>query len=426
MPPQSPLEWEPRLVSKTRLQERVLELGEYGATPSGGVTRLAFSDADRAAVNQVSEWLKPTGYRPHLDSAGNTTWRAPGASGESVLVGSHLDSVPEGGRFDGAAGVIAAVEVVQVLHDLKINPPTPIEIVAFAGEEGSRFDGGLMGSMAATGKLDDSLLASRDANGVSLETAMRSFGVKRPSLASAKWERGTHTAYFELHVEQASALEAAQLPVGIVTGIAAINQLTIRIEGTAGHAGATPMEHRRDPLVAAAHMVQFVERLALSSGGRVRATVGELRVTPGASNVIPGSATFTVDLRSLEADELKEAARAVTRELAAVCRERGLTHGAARTLTTTPVMLEDRLVSSLAELAEREGIPHMRMPSGAAHDAMLMQEHCGAAMVFVRSEGGHSHCKEEHTEALDLAAGTELLLLAVADAAGVSRGALRN
>ncbi|MFA7460929.1 MAG: Zn-dependent hydrolase [Trueperaceae bacterium] len=409
------------LVDEARLWQRIESLARFGATPAGGVTRLALSAEDRAAASEVGRWLEPLGFAHRLDSAGNHFWRYSNGSQEAaVLVGSHLDSVPSGGRFDGAAGVVAAAEVAQVLvtsgHELR----RPIEVVSFANEEGVRFPGGLTGSQAVAGRFtNDDLLDATDGEGLSLREALAAFGVANPSLLAARRAPESVHAYFELHVEQGGVLEQAGAAVGLVSGITGLLQARFELTGRAGHAGATPMEGRRDPMAGAAQVVRRVEELARSSAGLVRGTVGWLRASPGADNVIPDRVTFSVDLRSVDSGALAAAAQALWDAVEATSSERDLAWRVISQQHTQPVKLSEALLTELQIVAVASGQEHLTLPSGAGHDAMIMQSAWPTAMVFVRSRDGLSHCPEEYSAPADLAAGARLLLAGVARAVGV-------
>ena len=408
-------------VDEARLWRRIESLARFGATPAGGVTRLALSEEDRAAANEVGRWLEPLGFEHRLDSAGNHFWRYSNGSREpSVLLGSHLDSVPNGGRFDGAAGVVVAAEVAQVLVESGQELRRPIEVVSFANEEGVRFPGGLMGSQAVTGRFDDeALLDVADREGVSLRQALTASGVANPSLLAARRDPETVHAYYELHIEQGGVLEQADVAVGLVSGITGLFQARIELTGRSGHAGATPMAGRRDPMAGAAQVVRRVEEIARSASGTVRGTVGWLQARPGADNVIPDSVTFSVDLRSVDADVLEGAVKTFFTAVDAISNERALGWRVLAQQHTQPVMLDEGLRAGLDRAALTSGQDLLTLPSGGGHDAMIMQGAWPTAMVFVRSQDGLSHCPEEYSSPADLAAGAQVMLMGVAQAVGV-------
>ena len=411
-------------VDEARLWQRIESLARFGATPAGGVTRLALSEEDRAAANEVGRWLEPLGFEHRPDSAGNHFWRYSNGSREpAVLLGSHLDSVPNGGRFDGTAGVVAAAEVAQVLAESGQELRRPIEVVSFANEEGVRFAGGLMGSQAVAGRFgDEALLDVTDREGVSLREALTSAGVSNPSLLAARRAPETVHAYYELHIEQGGVLEQAHVAVGLVSGITGLVQARIELTGRSGHAGATPMEGRRDPMAGAAQVVQRVEEIARASSGSVRGTVGWLQASPGADNVIPDSVTFSVDLRSVDGEALEEAVQTLFAAVDAISKERALGWRVLARQHTQPVNLDEGLRAEMERSARASGRDVLTLPSGGGHDAMIMQSTWPTAMVFVRSQDGLSHCPEEYSSPADLAAGAQVMLMAVAQAVGVDLG----
>lgn len=412
------MKWMGRLrrlrVNSQRIWNRIEDLGQIGLAPEGGVTRLAFSKEDRRATDKMIEWMKEVGLEVRTDAIGNLFARRKGRTdGPPVLVGSHLDSVPNGGKFDGAAGVIAALEVVQVLEEERVETELPIEVVSFVNEEGSRYAGGLMGSMAVAGLLAENITQIKDKQGITLGEALKAYGAQPEKLAEAKRNQGDFTAYFELHIEQATLLEQNNLACGIVTGIAGPHQLTVRIKGRSGHAGATPMNMRKDPMVVAGMIIQEVERSAMETGETTRGTVGYIRAYPGAVNVIPEQVEFSLDYRDIDLEQRERAVERIKRYIHQLCHQRGLTYEIETDLDTPPTLMDEHLIRILEASAGEQRIPVMKLPSGAAHDAMIMQRLCPSAMIFVRSQDGLSHCPEEFTSQEDLEQGAQLLLHAV-------------
>lgn len=269
-----------------------------------------------------------------------------------MLMGSHVDSVPNGGRFDGAAGVVAAAEVAQVLVQSGVELCRQVEVFAFANEESVRYAGGLMGRQALAGKfVDDSLLDSCDSAGVSLRSALADFGVAEPSLVAARRDAASVAAYFDLHVEQGGVLEEAGAPVGLVSGITGLYQARLELRGRSGHAGAKPMQGRRDPMMGFAQVAQKVEAVARASAGAVRGTVGWVSASPGAENVIPDSVRFSIDVRSVDGGALNEALQEVFSELKRVCGERDLSYEVLSEQHTEPEILDPSLRSQLEAMA---------------------------------------------------------------------------
>lgn len=402
-------------INGRRVWKRIEELGRIGATEEGGVSRLAFSQEDRQATELVIEWMQAAGLQVRRDAAGNVFGRRPGEeAGPLVMVGSHLDSVASGGRFDGVLGVILALECLQVLEENGCKTRLPIEMAVFAGEEGSRFPGCLLGSMAVTGLLPpDYPYQVRDAQGILLADALRQAGLEPERFGEAKRRGEDIKVFLEAHIEQAPVLEQAGKPVGIVSAIAGPHQYHVTIRGRSGHAGATPMQGRADPMVAAAQVIQKVEELALTSKAGTRGTVGFLQAFPGGHNVIPAQVDFTIDWRGISEDERDAIAQETLDYLAQICKERGLTWTAEVTAHTAPVQIQPQVLEVLQTTAQRLGLDYHVLPSWAAHDAMIMSQICPVGMIFVRSQGGLSHCPEEFSTLEDIILGGDLLLNAL-------------
>lgn len=406
-------------INSERFLSRLEELSRIGQTASGGVTRLAYTPEDRQANDLVLRWMKEAGLAVRMDAAGNTFGRLDGMEEDAVvLTGSHLDTVREGGRYDGAAGVVAALETLTVMIENGVRPRRTVEMAVFRGEEGSRFPTGLMGSLALTGKLSaDYPDRVRDAAGVSLATAMTEFGARPAEFAAARNEEPIR-AFLELHIEQAGVLESAGRPVGIVTGIAGPQMLHLTLRGRSGHAGAMPMAGRRDPMLAAGQIIQAVEKTAMAAGPTTRGTVGYLKPYPGGANVIAGEVEMTMDYRDIDVAARQKAVDAIKAEVAAVSRERGIEYSLKTIMDVPPTPVDGKVLARLRECARREGIDALELPSGAGHDAMVIATVGPMGMIFVRSRDGLSHCPEEYSSPEDLALGTQLLLAAIAELAG--------
>ncbi|ADU31981.1 M20 family metallo-hydrolase [Evansella cellulosilytica] len=399
-------------INTKRVWERIHQLSCIGATKHGGVSRFAFSLEDRQATDLVIKWMKEANLHVTSDSLGNVYGRRKGKrEGPPVLAGSHLDTVPNGGKFDGVAGVIAALEVLQVFEENDIITDLPIEMVIFVNEEGSRFAGGLMGSMGIAGRLDNSIVDSLiDNEGVILRDAMKSFGAKPDEIHEAVRTKGDYTAFFELHIEQGEVLESQDIPVGIVNGIAGPYQMKVSIYGRSGHAGATPMGLRKDPMVAAGMVIQEVERSALEEGKTIRGTVGFIKAYPGGHNVIPEKVEFTLDYRDINPQNRIKAVNRIKDYIDDICENRSLKYDIITTQNTQPILLNENIVSLMESSAHEYNIPAFIMPSGAAHDAMNLHALCPTGMIFIRSKNGLSHCPEEYSTEEDVALGTKLLL----------------
>ena len=409
-------------VNGDRLWASLMELAQIGATAKGGVCRLAASDLDAEARRLFIRWCEEAGCTVTVDRIGNIFARRAGNNPDlpPVMAGSHLDTQPTGGRFDGAYGVMAGLEVVRSLNDLGYGTEAPVEIVAWTNEEGSRFSPAMVGSGAFTGvfKLDEAL-ATRDNNAPDLtlggELERIGFAGKAPV-----GERPV-AAYFEAHIEQGPILEAAGLPVGIVTGAQGQRWYEITVTGQEAHAGPTPMPRRRDALVGAARMIDAVNQIGHAHAPNACATVGFVQVAPNSRNTIPGRVFFTVDFRHPDDAVLT----AMDQELRAACAEAAATQTLEAEVKEfwyfPPIPFAPALVRRVREAAQAQGYAHQDIISGAGHDAVYMARVAPTAMIFVPCVGGISHNEIEDAKPDDLTAGCNVLLnalLETADATG--------
>jgi hydantoinase/carbamoylase family amidase len=400
-----------------RLERWVAELGEIGATPGGGVTRTAWSPELAAAGSWLIDRLAEIGVPAEVDAAGNVLGRWDAAQhGPAVLVGSHLDTVPDGGRYDGAFGVLAALEMVYRLRERGFTPRRPVWLVAFNDEEGTRFDTSMFGSHAFVGEDLTAELSRADAEGTRLDEAMRAAGADPAALPGAA-RVGEVGHYLELHIEQGPRLERLGLPVAVVSEIVGMRGYVITLRGVANHAGTTPMDARHDALAGAARVV-----LALREAVRARpgmtVNVGRIAVEPGGANVIPGVAMFSIDIRSPEIDGSERADVLVRRVIEEACAAEGLTADIDATFLHQATPLDADLRALLARHVERAGVAVTEMPSGAGHDAMVLARYVPSAMVFVPSRGGVSHAPDEFTPPTHYEPGVTILTDAVAELAG--------
>ncbi|WP_033012653.1 hydantoinase/carbamoylase family amidase [Geobacillus kaustophilus] len=398
------------MIQGERLWQRLMELGEVGKQPSGGVTRLSFTAEERRAKDLVASYMREAGLFVYEDAAGNLIGRKEGTNPDAtvVLVGSHLDSVYNGGCFDGPLGVLAGVEVVQTMNEHGVVTHHPIEVVAFTDEEGARFRFGMIGSRAMAGTLPPEALECRDAEGISLAEAMKQAGLDPDRLPQAARKPGTVKAYVELHIEQGRVLEETGLPVGIVTGIAGLIWVKFTIEGKAEHAGATPMSLRRDPMAAAAQIIAIIEEEARRTGTTV-GTVGQLHVYPGGINVIPERVEFVLDLRDLKADVRDQVWNAIAARAETIAKERNVRLTTERLQEMPPVLCSDEVKRAAEAACQKLGYPSFWLPSGAAHDSVQLAPICPIGMIFVRSQDGVSHSPAEWSTKEDCAAGAEVL-----------------
>ncbi|MDE3188514.1 MAG: allantoate amidohydrolase [Acidobacteriota bacterium] len=368
----------------------------------GRITRRYLTPPMRSVHAHLRARMEAMGMRVSVDAAGNLrgVWQPLHASGRRLLMGSHVDTVPDAGAFDGVLGVALALEMVAVAQELAL--PLAIEVIAFSEEEGVRFAVPFIGSRAVAGRIETALLALNDAEGITLETAIRDFGLDPGQMEEAVAGEGA-LAFVEFHIEQGPVLEAEGLSLAAVTGIVGQTRLSVEFTGQANHAGTTPMHLRRDALAAAAEWITAVETLALHTEGLV-ATVGKISVAPNAGNVIPGTALVSIDVRHLHDSVRKEVVDALLAQAEAIAARRGLTLQCTRQVDQPAAPMDERLTAFLAEAIEAAGLPVKRMPSGAGHDAMVMASRMPAAMLFLRSPRGISHhpaetVREEDVEA---------------------------
>ncbi len=398
--------------SGTRIADALRQLGEIGGGAGGEVTRLAFTPADRRAHELVGEWMRAAGLTVRTDSFGNTIGEQSSSGAPYLALGSHLDSVPNGGRYDGIVGVVGALEVARMLAATSATATHhPLRVVAFANEEGARFGEACLGSKAIAGLLtaaDADRLT--DANGVTLAAAMASVGFRADRMAEARWAEGEVAAFLELHIEQGRTLESEGVQVGLVDAIAGNTRLRCRIDGRADHSGATRMHERRDALAAASEIVLAVEGLANErERGTTVATVGRLDVFPNSITTIPGVARLTIDVRDVDSDRQREAARDAIRLAEAICARRQVELQVEVISDTSPSILPLWLRRIAHGVCEGSQITRRVLSSGAGHDAQILARIVPAGMVFVPSREGLSHVPEEWTSVDDIAAGIRVL-----------------
>lgn len=398
-------------IDPERLLGRLQELGRIGRTPEGALSRVALSDADKAARDAVVAWMEDAGMAVEVDAIGNIfgTWSGSTGVDETgpIMVGSHLDTVVDAGIYDGSLGVLAGLEVVEALRDAGVSPARPITVAAFTNEEGVRYTPDMMGSLVHAGGLAlEEALASVGTDGTALGEELKRIGYAGPLAPGTIRPR----AFIELHVEQGPVLEQEGLQIGVVEDLQGISWQSITIRGQANHAGTTPMRLRRDAGYAAARITTFLHDLAEASRGTTVATVGTIRFDPNVINVIPACAALTVDLRDADEARLHAAESALQAFLARLTAEVGVTMDTERLARFEPVRFDGALVSLIEEVAAERGLSARRMTSGAGHDAQMMARITRSAMIFVPSAGGISHSPGEHTSDEDLVAGADVLL----------------
>jgi allantoate deiminase len=406
------------VVDGGRLWNRLRELAEIGRHEEGGVARLSFTPEERAAKDLVASYMREAGLAVREDAVGNLFGRREGRDPDApaVLVGSHVDSVRNGGDFDGPLGVLGGIEVLQTMDEEGVETERPVEVVAFTDEEGARFSLGMIGSRALTGELSREDLRHEDQNGVSIAEAMREAGLDPATIGEAARSSDSLAAYLELHIEQGKVLEGEGLPVGIVTGIAGPVWLRLSLSGEAGHAGTTPMGARRDALAAAAEVVGIVEEEAAATGSTV-GTVGQIGARPGGINIIPGRVELSLDLRDID-EAARDGVEGRIRERAGeACGRRGIGLEFEEIQRLPPAPCSGEIRAAIAAACEGEGIRPYSLPSGAGHDGMHVAGLCPMGMIFVRSRDGISHNPREWSSPEDCEAGCKVLYSAVLDVA---------
>ncbi|MEV2279012.1 M20 family metallo-hydrolase [Nocardiopsis sp. NPDC049922] len=402
-------------VDADRLLSRIRDYGAMGRDETGGVTRPGFSEADRIARSRLAREAREAGLDASVDAAGNLLIRRRTSDGEPargpvLLLGSHLDTVVNGGTLDGAYGVLAALEVLQVLTETGTDTPFEVVVVAFANEEGALYPQPFWGSMALTGRLAELPAEPVDHQGRSLREPLALAGGDLSALGSAVWSPDSLVGYLELHIEQGPVLESGGQTIGVVDAITGRTVLDVEMRGEAGHAGTTPMPLRRDAMSAAARAVVATEELARERELCRVATVGRLEAHPNSPNTIAETVRFTADLRDSDPTRLREAETALRRELDGITAETGVRAEVRPAVRVEPVSTDPGLREAISAGADELGLPWTVLPSGAGHDAQVVADIAPVGMVFVPSTGGLSHVPTEHTDPQDLLAGADVLL----------------
>lgn len=404
------------MIKVERIRKDLETLAQFTATPGAGVTRMAFSPEERQAREYLQREMEAIGLEVYTDAVGNLFGRRAGKDPEApvVMIGSHIDSVKNGGPFDGAAGVVAALEIARALQDMGKETVHPIEVVVMTEEEGGRFGSGLFGSRAIVdGISQEELTGTFDEERISKAEAMKAFGLDPDKVREAVRKPGSVKAFLELHIEQGPVLESTGTKIGIVESIVGIRTFFVTIYGSADHAGTTPMNMRRDALVAASRVITAIDGIAREAGENTVGTVGSIQVKPGSNNVVPAEVRFSIDLRDGDNEVIERATAKIKQVLAEVCEAANLTYTWEEALSVPPVATEAKIIDIVAEAAQRKNISFRMMPSGAGHDAMVMARLAPVGLLFVPSRDGKSHCPEEWTDYEDIALGAELYLDAV-------------
>jgi allantoate deiminase len=400
-------------VNAKRIENDIEAINKFNSTPGHGISRATFTKEYMGTMDYIFNELRKIGADVKIMRGGNIRARLEGSikDAPSVMIGSHIDSVFQGGKFDGVVGTVTSLEVLRTISEKKIPHRNPIDFVVFVEEDGSRFSSVLLGSRIWAGKVkEEDISKIRDKEGISYIDAMNSSGLipEDNSILDGKKIK----SMIEPHIEQSLVLESKQLSVGIVETIAGIKQLEVTIEGISNHAGATPMNLRKDALCGVAGIILNVEKISSENGTSV-ATVGLVDVTPGKTNIIPGKVKFTLDIRDKDDATLNEITERIIKSIGSSCKNRSLSHSIKLVSYTKPVLLSKKVVEVLENSAKNQGIATMKMVSGAVHDSSVIAELTEVGMIFVPSKDGRSHCPEEFTYLKDIEIAANILLESV-------------
>ena len=404
------------MIDKQRLQENFFAMKKF-SLPGEGITRLAFSDEDWQARDFIMKKMQAANLAVREDAFGNIFGRRQGSNPAlpPVTLGSHIDSVPEGGNFDGVAGTLAALEVLTAMQEDDFLNEHPVEMIVFMAEESSRFGLATIGSKVMTGQIDAQKLKTlKDKQGTSLYDILKERGLEPDAIDSANFKERPKV-FLEMHIEQGKVLEAMKKKIGVVTGIAAPTRIKAILHGHADHSGATPMGLRHDGLCAAAEIILQVEQLAATTQKPCVGTVGIVQVSPNVMNVIPGDVELGIDLRSIYDDEKTALAKKVQQSIQNIAHKRDLIVEIIILADDRPVKLGNEIIDFLSDICEAEDIEYMQMPSGAGHDAMHMAQLCPTGMLFIPCKEGISHHKNEYATIEDIALGTQILYKAICE-----------
>jgi N-carbamoyl-L-amino-acid hydrolase len=401
-------------VQPDRLWGTLQKLGEFGKNPEGGVSRVGFTEADVAGRAYVMGLMREAGLEVRVDPAGNIFGRRAGAENLPVLLfGSHIDSVPHGGNFDGDVGSLGAIEVLRTLGEQQGKTRHPLEVVIWTNEEGGRFYSGLFGSSAAAGILPADIAERVDERGERLRDWLTKMGGDASLILQARITPGSVAGYLELHIEQGAVLDETKVPIGVVQGIVGINLRTCTATGFGNHAGTTPMNRRKDALAAASRAVLAVREEVRAEPGRQVGTVGWMKVEPGASNVIPGRVTFPVELRDLDAEKINRISTRVMNRFEKISKEENVDITCTKPDEHAPALTAPAFRDAIRASAEEAGLDSIELTSGAGHDAQNVARFAPVGMIFVPSRDGISHSPLEYTSPEQVANGAEILYRAI-------------
>lgn len=398
----------PLAINEDRLNDKIERLAKVGKQPSGCISRLAFTPEALQARYLIQQWMVEAGMTPRIDAAGNLIGRYPGSSesAPALATGSHIDTVPSGGRFDGVLGVLAGIEVVRTLHENHQHLRHPLEVIAFTDEENT-----MIGCQAMAGTvLTDDPERYRSQFGQPVEIGLESIGGSWREIATAQRSRADMAAFIELHVEQGAVLESSHQQIGVVQGVVGIQRKALTIIGEANHAGTTPMDRRQDALVAAAQVILAVRQIARQMPSQPVATVGYLTVAPNAVNIVPGQVDLTIDMRDLYEDCLNTMVAQLSQRLSDIAADTGTRMTLSSLLCVKPTLAAPRVQASIETACQRLGLSYCAMPSRAGHDSLEMGRFTDMGMIFVPSQAGLSHSEAEYTSPEQCAQGANVLL----------------
>jgi len=403
-------------VNADRLFERILKLANIGKVGDAGTHRFALTNIDKEAQTLVTKWMEEAGMKVRNDDFGNLIGKKEGRDLDlpSIVIGSHIDTVPNGGRFDGVIGVLGGIEVVDSININEVQHDYSIEVIAFCDEEGSRFSDGLFGSRGMVGLISTDDLKAKDESGKSRFEALQDMGLNPKKIQKSVRNKEEIKCFLEMHIEQGPYLEEQNKPIGIVEGIAGPSWLKIRIEGIAGHAGTVPMNLRRDPMVGASEAVVEIERICKSDlTGSLVGTVGKIKAFPNGKNVIPNAVEFILDIRDIDLKRKNDSIQQIEDRIQYICKKRKLNASVEKLQEVEPVKCSTKIVNTLQESNEELNFDAPLMLSGAGHDSMYMSQITDVGMIFVRSKDGISHNPKEWSSKEDIEKGVLVLLKTV-------------
>ncbi len=400
-------------INSKRLQSHFEAMSLIGKIGETGTCRPAHTQLEKQGFEIAATWMQQAGMKTHIDNFGNLIGRLESKNPELpvLMMGSHLDSQPYGGRFDGVAGVLCAIEVVATLTENGIIPERPIEVISFADEEGWRFNKGLFGSRGILGKLEEGELQRKDQDGITREQALKDFGCDSTKFKESEYKQGSIFCFLELHIEQGPVLDIAHKPIGVVSGISGPLWWTVKLKGMAGHAGSVPMPIRKDAMVGAAEIIIALNEIATQvPGNPTVGTVGTLNVFPASRNIIAEEVTMTVDLRDIDLDRRNRYEKQLRDKIEAICAKHQLTYSISEDTNSEPRYCADWIKKIIHNECEKLQLDAPELMSGPFHDALTLSYACDYGMIFIRSKDGISHNPLEYSSYEDLAIGTDVML----------------